>query len=256
MARIRTIKPEICTSEQFVECSTNARLLFVLSLCFFDDGGVHAASLRRLKMEVFPGDSRDNSELQGYVNELITHGLWTEYEVDGSRYWYCNTFKKHQKIDRPNPKHPQPEPEQLSENARRVFVECSSNDHRTLDDHSPPEGKGREGKEGRESEGSASASTTRKRKRGSKFAPADWNPKPETVAKMAKQCPGVDLGAALAQLRDHEFPRAYTDWDRVYCNWIRKSAQFQRPPAAAGKSANGDAGVRIPHDVPEDCGEW
>jgi hypothetical protein len=44
MARHRVVKPEFFTNEQVVECSTNARLLFVGMWCFCDDGGVHPAS--------------------------------------------------------------------------------------------------------------------------------------------------------------------------------------------------------------------
>ena len=56
MARIRTIKPEFWTSDQVVECSFAARLLFIGMWNFCDDYGVHPASLRKLKMEIFPGD--------------------------------------------------------------------------------------------------------------------------------------------------------------------------------------------------------
>ena len=135
MARIRTIKPEICTSSQFVECSTIARLMFVTMLCFFDDGGNHPANVKRLKMEIFPADYFSLEEIQGMMDELINQGLVVEYQAEGSTFWHVTGFDKHQKIDRPNPKYPR-------------FDEPSTNKPRTIDVQSPPEGKGtvKEGK--------------------------------------------------------------------------------------------------------------
>ena len=139
MARIRTIKPEFWTSEQIVECSTSARLLFIGLWNFCDDGGVHPASIPRLKMEVLPGDPFTFEEVGAMVTELETAGLLVEFEHGGSAYWYVSGWH-HQKIDRPTMKHPGP----LNE---KNYVEISSRHRRDLDELSPPgrEGKGREG---------------------------------------------------------------------------------------------------------------
>ncbi len=139
MARIRTIKPEICTSAQFVECSTNARLLFVLMLCFFDDGGNHPANCKRLKMEVFPADNFSVPEMAALMAELVAQGLVAEYGHGGEVYWHITGFSRHQKVDRPNPKFP-------------PFVEGSARPPRSVAEPSPPEGKGGEGR-GAEPEG-------------------------------------------------------------------------------------------------------
>jgi hypothetical protein len=108
MARIRTIKPEFWTSEQIVECSLPARLLFIGLWNFCDDGGIHPASVRRLKMEVFPADDFTASELSCLINELLENGLLRLYEVSGMPYWIVTGWK-HQKIDKPTYKHPNPE---------------------------------------------------------------------------------------------------------------------------------------------------
>jgi len=133
MARIRTIKPEFWTSEQVVECSPIARLLFVGMWNFCDDGGNHPVSAKTLKMQIFPGDDIAASQIESYISELLISGLLSEYTAEGRKYWHVTGWK-HQKIDRPSYKHPRP------------FVECSSNGGRGLDDGHPPEGKGREGK--------------------------------------------------------------------------------------------------------------
>jgi 5-methylcytosine-specific restriction endonuclease McrA len=109
MARIRTIKPEFWTSEQIVKCSRDSRLLFVGMWNFCDDAGIHPASLMRLKMEVFPGDTVDTSELGGWIEELIQHELLNEYEVDGKCFWQITGWAKHQRIDQPNCRHPKPD---------------------------------------------------------------------------------------------------------------------------------------------------
>lgn len=146
MARIRTIKPEICTSSQFVECSTNARLLFVLMLCFFDDGGNHPANGKRLKMEVFPADDFTMPEMAALMAELIGQGLVVEYRHEGELYWHITGFGKHQKVDRPNPKYP-------------PFGEASAQPPRTRAEPSPPEGRGGEGR-GVEPEGKGKGAAT------------------------------------------------------------------------------------------------
>lgn len=125
MARIRTIKPEFCTSEQIVECSTSARLLFICMWCFCDDGGVHPASIKRLKMEVFPGDSLADDDIQAMVNELLQVGLIVEFEAENERFWHVSGWDKHQKIDRPTMKYPRPTV-QNSTSPRRAIDERST----------------------------------------------------------------------------------------------------------------------------------
>ena len=99
MARIRTVKPEFWTDEKVVECSISARLLFIGLFNFANDKGCLERSPRRIKMQVFPADSMDCEPL---IQELITHGLLTEYSVNGVQYLHISGFLKHQKINRPS----------------------------------------------------------------------------------------------------------------------------------------------------------
>lgn len=135
MARIRSIKPEFWTSENIVECSPIARLLFVGMWCFCDDAGTHPASAKRLKMEVFPGDSFSDEDILGWIEELKQATLLVEYTVDGKVYWNVTGWQ-HQKIERPTVRYPK----------LPKFDEHSSNGRRDLDDTSPPEGSGEEWK--------------------------------------------------------------------------------------------------------------
>lgn len=146
MARIRTIKPDFWTSEQIVECSPTARLLFVGLWNFADDGGVHPYSTKRLKMEVFPGDEFTDAEVQSLVDELLRTKLLRSFTVAGERFLYVTGWR-HQKIEKPSFRWPQP-------NDQTEFDDGSTNGRRTIDDSSTTahprngmEGKGREEEE-------------------------------------------------------------------------------------------------------------
>jgi hypothetical protein len=124
MARIRSIKPEFFVSEQVAELSPTCRLLFVGMWLFCDDAGIHPASSRQLKMEVFPGDNIAIEEIACMVSDMLRVGLLIEYEVplgsEVKKYWQVTGWH-HQKIDRPRFIHPQPD----SPNARRIIDEDS-----------------------------------------------------------------------------------------------------------------------------------
>ena len=155
MARIRTVKPEFATSEQTAAVSRSARLMFILMWCFCDDAGVHRASCRRLMMECFPGDDDVAiPQVEEWIRELVEVGLLRQYVVDGESYWHVTGWDKHQKIDRPTYRHPTP-----------PKCETSTSHRRALDEPSPPEGKGMEGKglgrEGNGMEGKGSDESSR-----------------------------------------------------------------------------------------------
>lgn len=145
MARIRTIKPEFWTSEQVVECSTTARLLFIGLWNFCDDAGRHSASISRIKMQVFPADDITQDDIAELVNELIDAGLVRPYEASGKHFWQVTGWH-HQKIDKPTYRHPPP-PE-FDEPSPTTLDDHSGSPRRGIDERSPPEGKGMEGNAG------------------------------------------------------------------------------------------------------------
>ncbi|KAA5935351.1 hypothetical protein F3I27_23195 [Pantoea sp. Bo_2] len=99
MARIRTIKPEFWTDEKVVECSFEARLMFIGMFNFADDKGNLVRSPKRIKMQIFPADMIDCEPL---IKELSCVGLLREYSVNGVDYIHIEGFSKHQKINRPS----------------------------------------------------------------------------------------------------------------------------------------------------------
>jgi hypothetical protein len=133
MARIRSIKPEFWTSDQVVECSTNARLLFIGMWNFCDDSGRHPYSPRRLKMCIFPGDDHTTTDdVAHLMQELVASKLIVPYEVNGERYFVVSGWS-HQKIDkRQEPKWAGPEEGTILETVH----DDSSNDRGTVADES------------------------------------------------------------------------------------------------------------------------
>ena len=97
MARIRTIKPEFWTDEKIVELSPFARLLFIGLWNFADDEGRLVYSPKRLKLQIFPADDLDISELFGEIRGKL---LAVAYEVENVEYLQVIGFSKHQKIDK------------------------------------------------------------------------------------------------------------------------------------------------------------
>jgi hypothetical protein len=126
MARIRSIKPEFWSDEKIVELDPVARLFFIGLWNFADDNGNLVKSVKRIKMQVFPADVIDCSEL---IDSLSTHGLLIEYAVNGEKFLHIKGFRKHQVINRPS-KTTLPEPPKNG----------------VLTEHSLTEGKGKEGK--------------------------------------------------------------------------------------------------------------
>lgn len=135
MARIRSIKPEFCTSEQVAECSTTSRLLFVLMWMFCDDAGRHPASTRRLKMECFPADDLTTEDVERCVVELINAGLLVEFEFEGKRFWQVTGWK-HQRIDKPNVRYGPKKDEKTALPIDRFIVDHSSTIPRMVAEHS------------------------------------------------------------------------------------------------------------------------
>lgn len=155
MARIRTIKPEFWSSEQVMECSTNARLLFIGMWNFCDDKGRHPSSPKQLKALVFPGDDLSVEKVRGMVDELSRSGLITRYVVENREYFEVTGWH-HQKIDKPqDPKFPGPfddpsetDPgrvaaDRIGREKRREDANASLSETRISDDQIPKAAKTR-----------------------------------------------------------------------------------------------------------------
>lgn len=145
MARIRSIKPEFWTSEQVMECSTNARLLFIGLWNFCDDHGRHPANPKQIKALIFPADDFSAEDVRRMLDELSSHALISFYHVGEKEYFHITGWR-HQKIDRPqDPKYPGPD-EGNSTNDRRALAtdRRGEEEDRKGEDSSEPSGSGAE----------------------------------------------------------------------------------------------------------------
>lgn len=100
MARIRSIKPEFWTSEQVMECSLNARLLFIGMWNFADDLGRLPLSPKTIKASILPSDDISIDTILGMIAELSKNGLVLPYVVEGREYLQITGWQ-HQRIDKP-----------------------------------------------------------------------------------------------------------------------------------------------------------
>jgi hypothetical protein len=60
------------------------------------------------------------------------------------------------------------------------------------------------------------------RKRGTRRCPDSFEVTDEMRAWAARECPGVNVLAATAKFKDHEFAVARSDWPACWRNWMRK----------------------------------
>lgn len=185
MARIRSIKPEYWSSEQVMECSPIARLLFIGLWNFCDDAGNHVASERTIKAEIFPGDDISSADVRRLLDELSSNKLIAFYTNDSKDYLHVTGWRKHQKIDRPTYKHPA----------------YSESDRRALDESSPPEGSGVEGsgEEGKEQSSLRSDSSPQLSLTGTTAPPTDAKAKTKArIQQIAEDAQGA-YNAILAK---------------------------------------------------------
>jgi hypothetical protein len=139
VARIRTIKPEFFTSEDIVNLSPLARLLYIALWCEADKRGRMTWKPKTFKMRWLPGDRCDITVLCG---ELVASGLVELYDDELA---FIPGFEKHQHVnprekdsDLPDPDGwKDPGPRKVGKNLREAVFErdgykcvrCESDDH-------------------------------------------------------------------------------------------------------------------------------
>jgi hypothetical protein len=62
-----------------------------------------------------------------------------------------------------------------------------------------------------------------------KFVPDNFTPRHEDIewAKEEFRIDGKEVLRQFELMKDYEFKRNYTDWNRVFRNWIRKADELQ-----------------------------
>jgi len=98
MAKIRTVKPELWSDEDFMDLSQPARLLFIALLNFADDHGLLNDKPRTLAARCLPGDDID---AEGLIAELCASRFLVRCTApDGTKLLWIRTFEAHQRIDK------------------------------------------------------------------------------------------------------------------------------------------------------------
>jgi hypothetical protein len=110
-----------------------------------------------------------------------------------------------------------------------------------------PQGHSKEEKDVREGKNSLPTGEKKPRTRGGRTVPADWHPTPQQEQELRSIAVqrGADYGEQMVMLRDHEFPRPYTDWYKVALNWMRRA----NPSSNGRASGNGRYAGRTDRDA-------
>jgi hypothetical protein len=148
MSRIRSIKPDFWSSEQVLELTRDARLLFIGLWNFCDDAGRFRWSARTVKAQVFPGDDDVSAhDVEQWLSRIAHCGLIERYVIDGQAYGYVTGWA-HQKINRAqDPKYPEPPKKTGSPTIHPPFTESAVNGQCAFNaDPKGSEGIRREGK--------------------------------------------------------------------------------------------------------------
>ena len=108
MARIRSIKPSFWAS--LGHLSRDARLLAVGLISMADDDGRFVATQQAILGYVFPLDTDITPRKLGRWMDEVTskragedRSLVELYQVNGTPYGYFPKYRKHQRINRPQP---------------------------------------------------------------------------------------------------------------------------------------------------------
>ena len=127
MARARNIKPGFFTNEVLAELPFESRLLFIGLWTIADRAGRFHDRPKRIKMQVFPGDSVDVNEL---LEQLAKAGFVWRYEVDGERYCQIVNWDRHQNPHKNEVESEIPPPIDRRERREDVDFDDSGNKHR------------------------------------------------------------------------------------------------------------------------------
>lgn len=200
MSRIRTVKPEFFTSEDIVELSPLARLLYIGLWCEADREGRMVWKPKTFKIRYLPADDCDIAAL---CAELVDGGL---AELYGDGYAYIPAFLSHQHINPRETPSTLPEPTRKAKNGTRApRVNHASPTREPPDDDATvthrEEGKGREWK-------GMICDAWR--------VPSDW------VAEAATKKSGVDWNAEAERFRSHHLSKgsSFRNWKQAWWTWV------------------------------------
>jgi hypothetical protein len=102
MARIRSVSPDLRTSETTAEWPREARYAWVLLWGYCDDYGRGLDNVKVIAADLFPLDDDVSPALMGeWLSLFESAGSLCRYEADGKRWLHCLNWGEYQK-----PQHP------------------------------------------------------------------------------------------------------------------------------------------------------
>lgn len=146
--RIRTIKPEMWEDEKIVALSRDARLLLIGLVTMADDEGRFRARRSGIIGHCLQGDDDAPRRIDGWIREIQQQGIVVFYVEAGTPYGAFRHWRRHQKINRPQPSDLPPPPDQgvRSDNAVKnhgALTEPSVNGTGVVSEDSSPHAQAR-----------------------------------------------------------------------------------------------------------------
>ena len=221
MAKIRGIKPDLWTDEDFVEVSPFARLLWLGLWNYSCDNGHIADKPKQIKMRVLPTDDVNCAEL---LRELEAQGL-----IERGDGWITTpNLTHHQRPDRRYFTTCEKEgcaapPETVSQRESRRVHAVQTKGTRSAHDETTPgahvDGDG----EVKGTDGDRKAAV---RKRPATTIPDDWQPT-DTHRKYAGE-KRIDLEREAFKFRNHAAAndRRQVNWNASFTTWLANAVDF------------------------------
>lgn len=104
MARIRTIKPSIFSSETVCSWPIPVRWTFAGLFTYMDDAGRGRDEPRLIKAELYPlDDAMTIRKVEQHLAMIAANGPLCRYLFDGSHFLHIVSWREHQVVNRPTP---------------------------------------------------------------------------------------------------------------------------------------------------------
>ena len=116
MPRIRTIKPEIWTSRDFMSLSTVGQLAFIALITLADDEGRVEADAAYVRATCLRDQRTDRIRTQ--LRHAEDNGMLIQYTVASKPYIQLTNWGRHQRVDKPRPSSLPPPPSRTFANDR------------------------------------------------------------------------------------------------------------------------------------------
>lgn len=226
MARIRSIKPEVCTSFSMAILSDGAERTFTRLWTHADDEGRGIDHPKLIKAAIYPlNDEKTERKVAALLDELAAAGFLWRYEVDGRRYFQVVNFGEHQKPRHPTPsKFPPPPPD---------FDPTTTNGGRaTADRRKPPEDRAVPPHVDVVVDGDGGGEGAPPQRQRPTPIPSDFALDDDMHAWAVEHGVGGCVDFETAKFIDHHKAKGskVADWRAAWQNWMRRVDGFLQAP--------------------------